>query len=230
MLVDLDGTIIIEKRTAEEAWEAVCCEAGPTAGLDAAELQAAIRTAADWFWSDTERGHRGRIDLHAATRQIVERAMTALGTATFELAGHIAKSFRQLRDEYTMRSGSIETLEELHTRGVTLALITNGAGPVQRAKIEQFGLARFFQYIFVEGELDFGKPDERMYRHALAAMEKSASEMWIVGDNLEWEVAVPQRLGFYAIWVDSLGRGLPAMSPVKPDRIIRSLPELLPPE
>ena len=32
----------------------------------------------------------------------------------------------------------------------------------------------------------------------------------------------------YAIWIDAHGEGLPANSAVKPDRIIRSLTELLP--
>jgi putative hydrolase of the HAD superfamily len=39
----------------------------------------------------------------------------------------------------------------------------------------------------------------------------------------------PQRLGIYAIWIDVRGESLPAGSPIKPDRIIRSLAELLPP-
>jgi putative hydrolase of the HAD superfamily len=50
----------------------------------------------------------------------------------------------------------------------------------------------------------------------------------MIGDNLEWEIEVPQRLGIYAIWMDAHGEGLPAESTVKPDRIIRSLTELLP--
>jgi putative hydrolase of the HAD superfamily len=41
-------------------------------------------------------------------------------------------------------------------------------------------------------------------------------------------VEVPQRLGIYAIWIDVHGEGLPAESTIKPDRIIRSLTELLP--
>jgi len=44
----------------------------------------------------------------------------------------------------------------------------------------------------------------------------------MIGDNLEWEVEVPQRLGIYAIWIDVHGEGLPAGSSVKPDRIILS--------
>jgi putative hydrolase of the HAD superfamily len=52
-------------------------------------------------------------------------------------------------------------------------------------------------------------------------------ETWIVGDHLEWEVAAPQRLGLHAVWCDGFGRGLPPGSAVKPDRIIRSLLELV---
>jgi putative hydrolase of the HAD superfamily len=52
----------------------------------------------------------------------------------------------------------------------------------------------------------------------------------MIGDNLEWEIEVPQRLGLYAIWMDAHGEGLPAGTSVKPDRIIRSLTELLPVE
>jgi putative hydrolase of the HAD superfamily len=49
----------------------------------------------------------------------------------------------------------------------------------------------------------------------------------MVGDNLEWEIAAPQRLGIYAIWHDGYGEGLHPDSPIRPDRIIRRLSELL---
>jgi hypothetical protein len=52
----------------------------------------------------------------------------------------------------------------------------------------------------------------------------------LFGDNLEWEVDTPRRLGIYAIWMDVHGEGLPSGSTVKPDRVIRSLAELLPVE
>ncbi len=60
------------------------------------------------------------------------------------------------------------------------------------------------------------------------ALGVTAPETWMIGDNLEWEIVVPQRLGIYAIWIDVHGDGLPADTNVKPDRIIRSLTELLP--
>jgi putative hydrolase of the HAD superfamily len=61
----------------------------------------------------------------------------------------------------------------------------------------------------------------------MEALRVKPHETWMVGDNLEWEVAAPQRLGIFAIWHDALGRGLPPGTTIRPDRIIRSLSELL---
>jgi putative hydrolase of the HAD superfamily len=49
----------------------------------------------------------------------------------------------------------------------------------------------------------------------------------MVGDNLEWEVAAPQRLGIFSIWMDGRRQGLPESTAVRPDRIINALPELM---
>jgi putative hydrolase of the HAD superfamily len=54
-------------------------------------------------------------------------------------------------------------------------------------------------------------------------------EAWMVGDNLEWDVAAPQRLGLRGVWVDGPGQGLPRGADVVPHRVIRVFPELLEP-
>ena len=71
-------------------------------------------------------------------------------------------------------------------------------------------LTHRFDHIQIEGEHGFGKPEERAYLHAMQALGVAAPETWMVGDNLEWEVVAPQRLGIYAIWIDVHGDGLPA--------------------
>jgi putative hydrolase of the HAD superfamily len=110
---------------------------------------------------------------------------------------------------------------------VRLALVTNGAAAPQRAKVIRFALEERFDHIQIEGEHGFGKPEERAYTHAMEALGVGPQETWMVGDNLEWEIVAPQRLGIYAIWYDGYSAGLPADCPIRPDRIIRSLPELL---
>jgi len=110
---------------------------------------------------------------------------------------------------------------------VRLALVTNGAAEPQRAKVVRFALEGRFDHIQIEGEHGFGKPEERAYTHAMAALGVAPQETWMVGDNLEWEIVAPQRLGIYAIWCDGYAAGLPPGCPIQPDRIIQSLPELL---
>ena len=94
---------------------------------------------------------------------------------------------------------------------------------VQRAKIERFGLAPLFDAIVVEGEFGVGKPEPAVYAHALAALGVSAADAWMVGDNLEWDVVTPRRLGMKGIWIarvptalDVAGSGADAILPDLP--------------
>ena len=121
---------------------------------------------------------------------------------------------------------AIETVRWLRESGRRLALLTNGAAAAQRRKIERFEIADLFDAILVEGELGFGKPDERVYRRALSALGAKPADAWMVGDNLEFDVAAPQKLGMSGVWIDARGRGLPGDSAVKPDYIVRSLADL----
>ena len=77
--------------------------------------------------------------------------------------------------------------------GCKLAVLTNGAGAAQRGKLTRFGLENLFDEVLIEGEVGFGKPDPRIYRLALARLGLPADRVWMVGDNLEWDVRAPQR-------------------------------------
>jgi putative hydrolase of the HAD superfamily len=171
--------------------------------------------------------------LSDARREIVAGSLAVLARAgrpvpSSDVARRIADRFSAYRDEQMcLFPNAHEVLDALKTRGTLLGLITNGASQVQRAKIARFDLACRFDHIQIEGEHDFGKPDERAYLHALGKLAVDARETWIIGDNLEWEVAAPQRLGIYGIWFDALGKGLPEDTHIRPDRIIRTLSDLL---
>ena len=109
----------------------------------------------------------------------------------------------------------IPTLEALRARGVPLAMVTNGDASHQRRKIDRHDLERFFDVIVVEGEMGVGKPEEVVYRYALSKLGVKAEEAWMVGDNLEWDVLAPQRLGLRGVWVDAPGQGLPKACSVR---------------
>ena len=231
ILLDLDDTILAYTVNVDRCWCTVCDRfAAEVPGLTPDQLLAEIDRVRDWYWSDPDRHRRGRLDLERARQELVGMALEALGADRPDLARRIVRDFSALRDE-ALRPfpGAIETLRRLRQRGVRLALVTNGSSAAQRRKIDRFGLAPLFDLVIIEGELGLGKPDERVYLHASEQLGVPPAEAWMVGDRLDWDVAAPQRLGILAIWVDNTGQGLPPSSPVRPDRIIRSLSELLEP-
>ena len=67
-----------------------------------------------------------------------------------------------------------------------------------------------------------------MFERALDALAVKPAEAWMIGDNLEWDIAQAQRMGIHGIWVDGRGRGLPKTASVRPDRIVRAIAELAP--
>jgi putative hydrolase of the HAD superfamily len=168
------------------------------------------------------------LNLDQARREIVAEAFARLNVDAPVLANDVAGSYTLEREE-TVRPfpGAIETLRYLRDQGVRLALITSGSAEAQQRKIDRFGLAPLFDCILIEGELGVGKPDERVYLHALEQLNTEPEETWMVGDNLVWDVQAPQRLGMFGIWLDFAGSGVPETSPVRPDRTIRSLAELV---
>ena len=228
MLLDLDDTILDDSSTVEQCWRDACAaHRAEFPEFDSAELYAAVRRQGEWFWGDPERHRIGRLDLEAARSEVVRLALTELGIEHGGLAARIAAAYSRQRD-LTMAPlpDAIDTVRWLRGRGVKLALVTNGAGEAQQRKIGRFDLGGLFDAILVEGEMGFGKPDERIYRRALQALAADPGDAWMVGDHLEFDVAAPQQLGLFTVWIDAHGRGLPADMHVRPDRVIRRLSEL----
>ena len=229
ILLDLDDTIIMLGEGTSRAWDVLAARhSSELRGVTHADFSAAIARSRDWLWGDPYRHKHWRLQLGAARAEIVRQALADLGqTHAPDLperfsAAYDAVMFEQLR----LFPGARETLTDWRAAGIPLALVTNGSSAPQRGKIDHFQLAPFFKTILIEGEYGVGKPDERVYRQALADLGAPPERTWMIGDRLEWEVAAPQRLGMAGIWVDVEHAGLPAESDIRPDHIVRNISEL----
>jgi putative hydrolase of the HAD superfamily len=228
ILFDLDDTILAYGTTGAAGWRRTCEHFAPhLPAAVAAALEAAIQRQADWYWSDAERHRRGRLDLCAARAAIVAAALEALGAPDPDLARDMAR----MRTELHARSiepfpGALETLRNIKRAGIDLGMITNGSAGAQREKIRRFGLEAIFDVILVEEEFGCGKPDERVFRHALQALRTEPSGAWMVGDSLLFDMAPAQALGMTGVWHDWRGDGLPADAPCRPHLTIRRIGEL----
>jgi putative hydrolase of the HAD superfamily len=228
LLLDLDDTILDDSSGVIDCWRDACnAHADGLGAITPAAVFDAVQVASVEYWSDPERHRIGRLDLPKARHEVVVRALKALGTDASDVALRISTAYAAARHE-RMRpfDDAVDTVRWFRERGCLLALLTNGAHEAQRTKIERFELEGLFDAILIEGALGYGKPDPRVYRHALDALGVAPTDTWMVGDNLEWDVGGPQKLGIVGIWIDAKGQGVPATSAVRPDRIIRSLSEL----
>jgi putative hydrolase of the HAD superfamily len=224
LLLDLDDTLLDYSGGADLCWEHACVTAAPA--VEQARLLEALADTRRWFWSDPVRHRRERVDMLRAWTRIAAAALERCGGDP-GLAAALAEAYAaRRRAAMRLFPDALDLLQRLRARGVPLALVTNGDAGQQRDKIERYDLARFFDVIVVEGEFGAGKPDEVVYRAALDGLGVPPADAWMVGDHLEFDVAGPQRLGVQGVWLDREGAGVPAGSPVRPARIIRSLQEL----
>lgn len=228
ILFDLDDTIVAYGSLSRSVWQEICSSFSATLGVDETTLFNAVLNSSRFYWSDPVKHRFGRNNQIQARRDIVKDALGRCGVECDLHVNSIADTFSKKRQKAVhLFPGSVETLDFFRNRGVKLALITNGQAHVQREKISRFCLEKYFDCIFIEGELGFGKPDERIYSLALQKLEAKAEECWIVGDNLEWEVQVPLKLGFYTVWNDVRGKGLPDTLDFKPHRTVSFIKELM---
>lgn len=233
ILFDLDDTLIRAYAQPEDAWRRLLHVFSAHLDIhdDAAALEKvriAIMEEARAFWNDQAAAAQWRLKIPEARRISVRQGLKRLGRPDDALADRIADAFTEMRrQEYRLYPDAHATVDVLRARGVKLALVTNGASEMQRPKIERFDLAHRFDHIQIEGEFGQGKPEPEVYRHALEKLGCDACDAWMVGDNYEWEVVAPQKLGMCGIWYDPFGAGVPAHATAQPTRIITRLAELV---
>jgi putative hydrolase of the HAD superfamily len=232
ILFDLDDTLIRAYAQPEEAWRRLLhyfsahLEAHDAPAVEA--VRVAIMEESRAFWSDQAAAAKWRLNIPEARRLAVRAGLQRVGRNDNALADRIADAFTEMRrNEYRLYPDAHATVDALRAAGVKLALVTNGASDMQRAKIERFDLAHRFHHIQIEGEFGQGKPEPAVYRHALERLGCAACDAWMVGDNYEWEVVAPQKLGMFGIWYDPYDAGIPHNAAAQPARVIKRLSELV---
>jgi putative hydrolase of the HAD superfamily len=105
-------------------------------------------------------------------------------------------------------------------------LLTNGPRELQRSKLAMFPIDRYFEAVVIEGEFGVGKPDARVFEHALGVTGAAAHEAWHVGDNLYADVGGAQGVGAQGVWIHRDRMEVSQELHPVPDRIIGHLDEL----
>jgi len=226
LLLDLDDTILRFSAGQPNFWQLALEQHLPERS-DHARLFTRIEAVSREFWGQAERAFWGRQNMLEARRRITLAALTDEGISP-ALCQRIADDMTEWKESGVRPfDGALETLQLLREHGHKLALLTNGSAAFQRRKLERYALGPLFELVLIEGELGYGKPDPRVFRSALAHFAIEPQQAWMVGDNLDADIAGAREVGIAGVWHDALGTGLPALSSVVPERVIQRLSELI---
>lgn len=97
--------------------------------------------------------------------------------------------------------GVPEALERLKSLGLTLAVVSNSDGTVERI-LERQGLGRYLDAVFDSHIVGFEKPDPRFFRHALEATGTRAETTLHVGDLYSADIEGGRAAGVHTALVD----------------------------
>lgn len=129
-----------------------------------------------------------------------ERFLTAIGEYRdpMEMNAHYLYLLSQTR---FLLDGAEQLVVELQTKGYRMGLITNGLREVQRPRIAQAAMDKYFDVVVVSDEIGVSKPHCGFFDHAFEQMGHPAkSEVIVVGDSLNSDIQGGNNFGVHTCW------------------------------
>jgi HAD superfamily hydrolase (TIGR01549 family) len=128
--------------------------------------------------------------------------------------------------------GARELLAALRERGLPIGLVVDGEEDENRIARVRLGLEGSFDAIAISEGVGVGKPDPRIYVHALDELgvaQEDYGRVVMLGNRLERDVRGSRALGLVTVWLDRSPRYRkePVDATEVPDRVIGEPLELL---
>jgi putative hydrolase of the HAD superfamily len=98
-----------------------------------------------------------------------------------------------------------ESVLEYWSARVPVALVTNGASRLQRAKLSVTGLDSYFATVIVSEEVGIGKPDPAPFVAALDELGVTPGDVVMVGNDVDRDIAGARNARIRPIHVDRIG-------------------------
>lgn len=205
LMCDLDDTLV-ERPPVFRAWaDRFLVEQGLPSDL------------AEWLVEQDRGGHRRREEFHAA---ILERTGYDVPLDDF-----VEEFSDRIGAGYELTPGVRAALDDARAAGWSFAVVTNGPTSTQDQKIWATGLDRLADAVCVAGEVGASKPDPLMFTEAGRRSGTTLEGAWMIGDNLDADVAGAQGVGARTVWVKREYDWLTYTSDVEPDLVAADFPD-----
>lgn len=203
---DFDGTLADDGDSVRDALTEACRVVyGRWPELHAVDLAATYRQVSDAAWGDFDRHLRHLSSPEAMLAAVWRETLSRCGLHDPLVEQAATDTYWQYRLRTCKPYPDVLLLLQNLTGHFSLSVITNGAPAMQRAKLAATGLSCFFQQVFVGGEFACGKPDQTIFRTALAAANCRPDQAMHVGDSLTHDVAGARNVGIHSVWLNRKG-------------------------
>ncbi len=204
LLFDLDHTLFDFDASEELAFASTLARAGVPSPNGHLQTFASINVA---LWKDVERGIRTPNEVRTLRfEQLID--VTGLDADPTDMADDYVVGLGANGDLF---NGARDVLDELapHAR---LALISNGIGEVQRARIARLGLDRYFDSVVISGEVGTAKPGTRIFEIVFEQLgEPDKGTALMIGDSLTSDIQGGVNFGIDTCWYDPKGSASPGL-------------------
>ena len=101
-------------------------------------------------------------------------------------------------------------LAGLRGQGYRIGIVSNSPwgcpASLLHDELRRLGLTGLYEVAIFCVEIGWRKPSSHIFRHALERMGAEAGKTLFVGDDTEWDVSGPKRVGMHAVLIDRAGR------------------------
>lgn len=217
ILFDIDDTLMDFRKSETAALHNTFMEHDLPTGF--ADYHGSYRKISQVLWQDLEHGKIAIRDLgiERFKRLFLEHQLDISAEAFSKLYLDF------LGQESHLMPGADELLESLE--GCTLAVITNGFGEVQKARIQNSTLSSRFEHVIISEETGYQKPHSGIFDYAFRQLGLSSKEgVLMVGDSLSSDIQGGHNYGIDTCWYNPFGKENPTA--IRPTYEIRELLEL----
>jgi len=229
ILFDLDDTLMAFDIVSNKAWDKAVDEFIQCNNINIEKniILEKIHKIKKWYWGDPERHKIGRADLINARREIVKLALKDYLNVEVIKLEKLADNYSKIHEGlWYLFDDAEETLIKIKKKNIKLGLVSNGTSENQREKLKRFDIEKYFDFIYIEGEAGYGKPDIRIYEKMLEETKIPCDKIIMVGDNLIWDIEPPQKLGIKAIWINTKGIKTEEIK-IKPNQTIKKISDIM---
>lgn len=140
---------------------------------------------------------------------------------------HFGKTYLDYLSQGAFLYEGAEELLESFSANKKLALITNGLKEVQRPRLQQSGITKYFEVLVVSDEIGHSKPHSAFFDYAFRQMgQPEKSTALVIGDSLNSDMRGGIQYGVDTCWYNPTKKE--NTSGLEPKFEIQNLKELLP--